>query len=51
MAFGTDDIIGAIRAMRARGMEFLPMKPSYYTYMKKKIANSPIKVKEDLDAL
>ncbi|CAI2348296.1 unnamed protein product [Caenorhabditis sp. 36 PRJEB53466] len=51
IALNTSDIITAIEALRARGCEFLSIPASYYDNLKKRLASSPITVKEDMDRL
>ncbi len=40
----TLDIIGAIKAMKARGVEFLKVPDSYYENLRKSLEKSPITV-------
>jgi len=51
IALRSFDIIKSIENLRARGMVFLDIPSSYYTQLKRRLANSPVKVKEDLDIL
>ena len=51
IAMRTQDIIAAIRAMRARGVEFLKVPDTYYENLRKSLAKSPVEVKEDLDVI
>lgn len=51
IAIRTDNIIEAITAMRARGVDFLEVPDAYYDALREKLAKSPVKVKEDLDVL
>lgn len=51
IALNTSDIIMAIRNLRARGMIFLTIPDSYYDILKKKLAQSKVKVTEDLKVL
>ncbi|CAD5213421.1 unnamed protein product [Bursaphelenchus okinawaensis] len=51
IALNTTDIISAITALRARGMEFLRIPDSYYTNLKERLAQSQTKVAEDMDKL
>lgn len=51
IALNTDDIITAITNLRARGVEFLTIPDSYYDMLHKKLANSKVQVKENLDLL
>ena len=45
------DIIKSIENLRARGMEFLNIPDSYYNLLRKRLANSKVKVAEDLDLI
>ncbi|KAI6176766.1 4-hydroxyphenylpyruvate dioxygenase [Aphelenchoides bicaudatus] len=51
IALNTRDIITAITALRARGLEFLSIPNSYYDNLRKRLAVSKVKVAEDLDKL
>jgi 4-hydroxyphenylpyruvate dioxygenase len=51
IALNTRDIIHSVTCLQARGVKFLKAPKSYYTTLKEKLSASPIKVKEDLDAL
>jgi len=51
IAIRTFDIITTLRALRARGMKFLKPPSTYYKTLRKNLANSSIKVVEDLDAI
>ncbi|KAL5291029.1 HPD family protein [Megaselia abdita] len=51
IALNTDDIIGAIKNLRARGMDFLTIPPSYYDILKENLKHSRTKVKEDMKIL
>lgn len=51
IAMRTDDIIAAIRAMRARGVEFLKVPDTYYENLRKSLEKSPVEVTEDLDVI
>jgi 4-hydroxyphenylpyruvate dioxygenase len=51
IALNTSDIIHAVTALRARGTRFLSVPSSYYTLLKQRLENSPIKVTEDIDTL
>jgi len=51
IAIRSFDIIASITNMRARGVEFLNIPDSYYNVLRKRLANSPVKVKEDIDAI
>jgi 4-hydroxyphenylpyruvate dioxygenase len=51
IALRSFDIIASIENLRARGMVFLNIPDSYYDHLRKRLAKSPVKVKEDLDKL
>ena len=51
IAMRTDDIIHAIRVMKARGCEFLKVPKTYYDNLRKSLEKSPTTVKEDLDTI
>lgn len=51
IALNTNDIVQAIRNLRARGMEFLSIPDEYYTLLRRKLANSQVQIKEDLKIL
>lgn len=51
IALNTDDIIGAIKNLRARGMDFLTIPPSYYEILKENLKHSRTKVTEDMKIL
>jgi len=51
IALNTNDIVTAIRNLRARGLEFLTIPDEYYDLLRKKLANSKVQVKEDLKIL
>jgi len=51
IALRSFDIIKSIENLRARGMVFLDIPNSYYSQLRRRLANSPVKVKEDLDML
>ncbi|GMR31655.1 hypothetical protein PMAYCL1PPCAC_01850, partial [Pristionchus mayeri] len=51
IALNTNDIITAITAMRARGLEFLTIPATYYTNLRDRLENAKIKVAEDMDKL
>ena len=48
IALNTRDIIGAITALRARGVGFLRVPDTYYDALEKRLMTSNISVKEDL---
>jgi len=51
IALRSFDIIKSIENLRARGMMFLDIPDSYYMQLRKRLPNSPVKVKEDLDKI
>jgi len=51
IALRSFDIIKSIENLRARGTEFLNIPDTYYDLLRKRLAKSPVQVKEDLDKL
>jgi len=51
IALRSFDILASIANLRSRGVEFLNIPDSYYNVLRKRLANSPVKVKEDLDEI
>jgi len=51
IALRSFDIIKSIENLRSRGVIFLNIPDSYYTHLKKRLANSPVQVKEDIEKL
>jgi len=51
IALNTNDIIKTLTNLRARGMDFLTVPDAYYDDVRKRLAKSPVKVKEDLAEL
>jgi 4-hydroxyphenylpyruvate dioxygenase len=51
IALNTSDIIGAIRALRDRGVEFLKVPDTYYKNLRERLKTAKITVTEDLDKL
>jgi len=51
IALNTNDIIGAITALRARGTEFLNIPDSYYDQLRHQLKKAKIIVTEDIDKL
>jgi len=51
IALSCTDIIKAVSALKARGLQFLAVPKTYYTALREKLQHSPVKVKEDLDVL
>jgi len=51
VALSCTDIIKAVSALKARGLQFLSVPKTYYTGLREKLKHSPVKVKEDLDVL
>mmetsp|Transcript_30685 Transcript_30685/g.74925 ORF Transcript_30685/g.74925 Transcript_30685/m.74925 type:complete len:311 (-) Transcript_30685:142-1074(-) len=51
IALRTDDIIGAVRRLRARGVQFLTIPAAYYKDLRERLAASKCVVKEDMDVI
>jgi len=51
IAMNTNDIITAIQNLKARGMEFLTITPTYYTALRKRLETSKTKITQDLDMI
>jgi len=51
IALNTNDIIGAIINLRARGMQFLDTPDKYYVNLRERLKTASIKVTEDLDTI
>lgn len=51
IALNTDDIITAIKNLRARGVEFLTIPDAYYETLRKNLVHSKVQIKEDLKLL
>jgi len=51
IALRSFDIIKSIEHLRSRGMVFLDIPDTYYDQLIKRLANSPVQVKEDLEKL
>ena len=51
IAFNTGDIIGAVRNLKDRGLEFLTIPSTYYTRLREKLSESSVNVEESLDEL
>ncbi|KAK6039611.1 4-hydroxyphenylpyruvate dioxygenase [Cooperia oncophora] len=51
IALNTSNIIPAIEALRARGVEFLTIPKSYYENLRRRLNDSKTKVAEDMDRL
>ncbi|MES1908739.1 MAG: hypothetical protein MHM6MM_001615 [Cercozoa sp. M6MM] len=48
IALNTRDILKAVGALRARGVEFLTIPASYYEDLEERLSHSPVDVKEDM---
>jgi 4-hydroxyphenylpyruvate dioxygenase len=48
IALKTENIIESVTNLRARGVKFLSVPATYYSALREKLANAPIKVREDL---
>lgn len=51
IALNTQDIVGAIQNLRARGMEFLTIPDTYYDMLRERLTKSRLQIKEDLSVL
>jgi 4-hydroxyphenylpyruvate dioxygenase len=51
VAFNTPDVITTVRNLLARGCDFLTIPKSYYADVRKRLAKSPVEVKESIDVL
>lgn len=51
IALNTNDIVAAIRNLRARGVEFLTIPDAYYNMLREKLSHSKVQIKEDLRIL
>ena len=51
IAFHTEDIVHAVTQLRARGVKFQEVPPQYYSYIRRKLENSRVVLKEDLHKL
>jgi len=51
IALNTNDIIGAVKALRARGMTFLSIPKSYYAALRERLAHSKVKIEESMDEI
>eukprot|EP01006_Ploeotia_vitrea_P024082 TRINITY_DN56808_c0_g1_i1.p1 TRINITY_DN56808_c0_g1~~TRINITY_DN56808_c0_g1_i1.p1 ORF type:complete len:383 (+),score=225.64 TRINITY_DN56808_c0_g1_i1:108-1256(+) len=51
IALNTNDILHAIANMRKRGLDFLKVPKKYYDDLRKRLAKSPVEVKESLDEI
>lgn len=51
IAIHVDDIIETISNLRKRGLTFLEVPSVYYDNLRKRLQNSPIKIKESLDKI
>lgn len=51
IALNTQDIIGAIKALRGRGADFLEIPSMYYAHLREKLKAANITVQESLDEL
>ncbi|KAF9383142.1 hypothetical protein BGX21_001638, partial [Mortierella sp. AD011] len=51
IALNTNNVIQAVSNLRARGMEFLSVPPSYYENLRLRLQGSSTKIAEDLDTI
>ncbi len=48
IALNTPDILSAVKELRLRGVEFLPIPKTYYENLRKGLKRSNVKIEEDL---
>lgn len=51
IALNVDNIIDVITNLSKRGLQFLDIPDKYYTNLRKRLENSNVKIKEDIDQL
>lgn len=51
IAFNVSDIIETVSILRKRGLQFLDVPKTYYENLRKRLKDSPVKVKESLEKL
>ncbi|XP_060527501.1 4-hydroxyphenylpyruvate dioxygenase [Cylas formicarius] len=51
IALNTQDIISAVKHLKARGLEFLEVPDSYYDILKEKLKDNSVKIDEDMKIL
>lgn len=51
IALLTENIVDTVTKLKARGSEFLKVPDSYYEIVKKRLANSPVKVSETVEKI
>ncbi|EPQ31970.1 uncharacterized protein PFL1_00168 [Pseudozyma flocculosa PF-1] len=51
IALRTDNIIQAVSSLQARGIEFIKVPDTYYTAIKKRLAATGLKLKEDFETI
>ncbi|KAL0488293.1 4-hydroxyphenylpyruvate dioxygenase [Acrasis kona] len=51
IALLTHDILKSVKLLKERGVDFLSVPDTYYDLLRKRLANSDIKVTEDLDVI
>lgn len=51
IALNTKDIIGAIKTLKARGVQFLKIPKAYYNNLKRRLEKSKVRIIEPMDVL
>ncbi|XP_030750928.1 4-hydroxyphenylpyruvate dioxygenase [Sitophilus oryzae] len=51
IALNTQDIISSVENLKSRGIDFLQVPDSYYDILRKKLANSKVRIDEEMDIL
>ena len=51
IALKTEDIIATVRALKARGVEFLHVPQGYYSDLEARLKDSKVTIKEDMDVI
>ena len=51
IALRTDDIVGAVTNLRARGVEFISVPREYYGMMRKRLAAQGMELEEEFEAV
>ena len=51
IAIRTRDIVGTVSSLKARGVEFISVPPTYYDTMRQRLKQSKLKLEEDFQVL
>ena len=51
IAMNTSDILNSVKALRARGVEFLNVPSKYYEMLRERLSQSKVKINESMEAL